>query len=227
LALTNDTGAVTTRYSYDPFGNTTVTGTSTNVFQYTGRENDGTGLYYYRARYYSPKMQRFVSEDPIGFNGGDINLYAYARNNPVRYFDPWGLRPGDSYPTADAAAIDAIQDINQTSINEGREHAGRIYGNPDGTYSYTEPNRGTRDSSYPGNPPDGKRNEGYYHTHGANDPGYDNEVFSPEDKNFSEREGKPGYVGTPGNQIKKYIPKEGPGKRGPVIKLRKLGGRKE
>ena len=38
----------------------------TNPFQYTGRENDATGLYYYRARYYSPTLRRFISEDPLG-----------------------------------------------------------------------------------------------------------------------------------------------------------------
>src|SRR5581483_6382816 len=38
--------------------------------QYTGRDNDGTGLFYYRARYYNPTLQQFISEDPIGFAGG-------------------------------------------------------------------------------------------------------------------------------------------------------------
>jgi RHS repeat-associated protein len=40
---------------------------SANPAQYTGRENDGTGLYYYRGRYYSPTLQRFASQDPLGF----------------------------------------------------------------------------------------------------------------------------------------------------------------
>jgi RHS repeat-associated protein len=75
LALTNDAGAVATTYSYEPFGKATVTGTSSNPFQYTGRENDGTGLYYYRARYYSPILHRFVREDPVGLDGSDINFY--------------------------------------------------------------------------------------------------------------------------------------------------------
>jgi hypothetical protein len=45
LALTNASGNITTQYNYDPFGSTTsYGGTSTNVFQYTGRENDGNGL---------------------------------------------------------------------------------------------------------------------------------------------------------------------------------------
>ncbi|MGH7961734.1 MAG: RHS repeat-associated core domain-containing protein, partial [Candidatus Binatia bacterium] len=79
-------------YSYAPFGETTRTGAvSTNPLQFTGRENDGTtGLCYYRARYYHPVLQRFISEDPIGFAGGDANLYAYVGNSPVSYIDPFG-----------------------------------------------------------------------------------------------------------------------------------------
>jgi RHS repeat-associated protein len=41
---------------------------------YTAREDDGTGLYFYRARYYDPVMKRFVQSDPIGLAGG-INTY--------------------------------------------------------------------------------------------------------------------------------------------------------
>jgi RHS repeat-associated protein len=91
LALTNSSGNITTQYGYDPFGNTTSSGgTSTNVFQYTGRENDGNGLYFYRARYYSPTFGRFISEDPIGFFGGDANLYRYVWNSPTDFADPFG-----------------------------------------------------------------------------------------------------------------------------------------
>jgi RHS repeat-associated protein len=82
---------VQTQYTYDVFGSTTTSGAASgNPSQYTSRENDGTGLYYYRARYYSPTMQRFISEDPIEFNGGDINLYAYVGNDPISYVDPAG-----------------------------------------------------------------------------------------------------------------------------------------
>src|SRR2546427_6895291 len=52
------------QYTYEPFGQTVTTGAvSSSPFQYTGRENDGTGVYYYRARYYHPQLSRFVSED--------------------------------------------------------------------------------------------------------------------------------------------------------------------
>jgi RHS repeat-associated protein len=66
IRLSDSTGAVQTEYTYEPFGNTTATGvTNSNPFQFTGRENDETGLQYYRARYYHPVLQRFLSEDPI------------------------------------------------------------------------------------------------------------------------------------------------------------------
>jgi RHS repeat-associated protein len=83
LALTDNGGAVTTSYTYAAFGQSQATGAaSANAFQYTGRENDGTGLYYYRARYYHPGLSRFTAEDPIRFSGGNFNLYGYVELNP-------------------------------------------------------------------------------------------------------------------------------------------------
>ncbi len=91
IALTDSSGAITTRYTYGPYGETTQSGeASTNAFQYTGRENDGTGLYYYRARYYDPSIMRFISQDPIRLSGG-LNLYAYVKGNPAGSIDPSGL----------------------------------------------------------------------------------------------------------------------------------------
>ncbi len=92
VALTDPAGAVQTQHTYEPFGATSTTGAaSANPFQYTGRENDGTGLYYYRARYYHPGLQRFVSQDPFTVLGGDVNYYLYAANNPTNLGDPTGL----------------------------------------------------------------------------------------------------------------------------------------
>jgi len=92
LGLTDSTGTLQTQYTYEPFGNTTASGLgSANPFQYTGRENDGTGLYFYRARYYSPTLQRFISEDPLDLGGGDLNLYAYVRNSPTNFTDSSGM----------------------------------------------------------------------------------------------------------------------------------------
>jgi type VI secretion system secreted protein VgrG len=63
---------------------------SENALLYGGRENDATGLLYYRARYYDPKLQRFISEDPLGLAGG-IDLYTYTLNDPITFVDPFGL----------------------------------------------------------------------------------------------------------------------------------------
>lgn len=90
LALTDSGGSINTSYTYEPFGNVTVNGGNANPYRLTGRENDGTGLYFYRARYYSPTRQRFIGQDLIGFRGGP-NLYAYALNDPVDFRDPTGF----------------------------------------------------------------------------------------------------------------------------------------
>jgi RHS repeat-associated protein len=91
LALTDAGGNLSTSYTYDPFGNASASGAaSTNSYQFTGRENDGVALDYFRARYYSPNQQRFTSQDPIGFEGGDINLYGYVLNSPQNGVDPSG-----------------------------------------------------------------------------------------------------------------------------------------
>ncbi len=103
--ITDFEGAIVQRYVYDAFGNTTIydkdgseiTPSSTNYLEnpyaFTGRELDPeTGLYFYRARYYDPNTGKFISEDPIGFEGGDFNLYRYVGNNSLNFVDPFGLQ---------------------------------------------------------------------------------------------------------------------------------------
>ncbi len=91
IGETNSAQALVTQYGYDPYGVTVQTGPgSGNRQQYTGRENDGAGLYYYRARYYVNNLARFLSEDPAGYRGGE-NLYSYVAGNPMSYVDPTGL----------------------------------------------------------------------------------------------------------------------------------------
>jgi RHS repeat-associated protein len=98
--LADADGAIVNHIGYDSFG---AVLSQTNAalgdrFLFTGREFDDTlGLYYYRARWYDPLLGRFLSQDPIGFAGGQTNLYAYVGNSPLMYTDPTGLLAAPEY----------------------------------------------------------------------------------------------------------------------------------
>ena len=97
VALTGEGGQAAQRYEYESFGKIlNPSGTLPNPFTFTAREYDEeTGLYYFRARFYDPTAGRFLTQDPIGFAGGDVNLYRYVQNNPVNFRDPSGLAAPD------------------------------------------------------------------------------------------------------------------------------------
>jgi RHS repeat-associated protein len=98
VALANGIGALRTTYRYGPYGATQRSGDpSGNPFQFTGRENDGNGLYSYRFRSYGTTFDRFLSRDPLGLDAGP-NPYAYGDGNPVTFADPMGLDPDNDPP---------------------------------------------------------------------------------------------------------------------------------
>lgn len=86
----DQTGALRGRFFYEPFGARKAIGTD-YLFQFTGRTQIATDLDYFRARFYHTVTGRFLSEDPIGVQGGDINLFRYASGNPISFSDPLGL----------------------------------------------------------------------------------------------------------------------------------------
>jgi RHS repeat-associated protein len=110
--VTGTGGAVADAYSFLPFGEKVKNSvTVSNPFNYVGQfgvADDGNGLYYMRNRYYDPGMGRFVSEDPIGLNGG-FDLYVYARNNPINRRDPFGLQD-TSNSCSDQSGLDPVLD---------------------------------------------------------------------------------------------------------------------
>ena len=79
----NAAGATQSTTAFSPYGEAVTSGDDQgNSTEYTGRENDETGVYFYRARYYDPILKRWTSEDPIGTAGG-INLMGYVGGDPV------------------------------------------------------------------------------------------------------------------------------------------------
>lgn len=90
--LTDSVNAIRARYDYDPFGRTTkLTGDKDALFGFTGHFlHTASGLYLAPRRAYDPALGRWISEDPIGLDGG-INFFAYVLNDPVASTDPSGL----------------------------------------------------------------------------------------------------------------------------------------
>lgn len=96
--ILNEKGDTVQSIEYSAYGETQITRSSRtnyrvpNTCYYTSRElEQETGEYYYRARYYDPRAQKFLSEDPIGIKSKDLNLYRYVNNNPLLHNDPSGL----------------------------------------------------------------------------------------------------------------------------------------
>lgn len=94
--ITDANGQIVERHDYLPFGEEWQAPSSSERRLYTGKERDReTGFDYFGARYYASTTGRFTGVDPNHING-DIfdpqrwNAFAYARNNPLRFVDPFG-----------------------------------------------------------------------------------------------------------------------------------------
>jgi RHS repeat-associated protein len=138
--LIDSSGTVLNHITYDSYGN--VTSESNNAvdfrFGYTGREWDAeTGQYYYRARYYDPKVGEFISSDPMGFAAGDANLSRYVGNSPTNRTDPTGKDYYDTLNSVDqfAAGFGNAVTFGGTSLireklygeSATRNHSGALY----------------------------------------------------------------------------------------------------
>jgi RHS repeat-associated protein len=104
VAIVNNSGSVVERYSYDPFGTVTVMSPGYTVRESScynwvygfqgGRLDTVTGDTNFGARNEDPSTGTWTSEDPLGFGGGNVDLYGFVGNNPIAYVDPSGLDRG-------------------------------------------------------------------------------------------------------------------------------------
>jgi RHS repeat-associated protein len=91
--MTDSTQAVVWKVPLDEFGNELAAGVRTveNNLRFPGQYFDQeTGLHQNYFRDYDPKIGRYIEPDPIGIEGGSVNLYSYVQSDPVNYMDPWG-----------------------------------------------------------------------------------------------------------------------------------------
>lgn len=231
--LTDSSRNIISRLEYEPYG--ASLGATINGVGYTGHVMDAeTGLTYMQQRYYDPSIGRTLSVDPVtAYSSGNMrhfNAYAYAFNNPYRFTDPDGRKPGDQFKTPQAAAKDAINFINPKSKQENTEYAGEIYKDKNGKYIATSPVKGTVDGANPHNSPSpaGTDVKGDYHTHGEyslkdakgnitvtanpNQDSFNSDHFSSTDKTgiSADAQGRidyKGYLGTPGGKTLQFDPR--------------------
>ena len=137
IALTNSTGVIIERLGYTPWGSvnrrTTLTGTPLDTpFLYTGffgTQTDPTGLHYLRARYYHPRIARFLNSDPARDGS---NWYAFANGNPVNFGDPTGLGASGLVDAAQSVfsflgmipVVGAFFDVANAAISSARGNYG-------------------------------------------------------------------------------------------------------
>lgn len=121
IAITDNTENVINGYAYDPYGKVVdEVETVQQPFKFVGQYGvmaEQNGFYYMRARYYDPGVGRFISEDPIGLAGGDVNLYGYVTNNPINLVDPSGLlAPPWHFGITSIAAMNSGKSLGESLI---------------------------------------------------------------------------------------------------------------
>jgi RHS repeat-associated protein len=117
VAVTDANGDPTSVNKYMPWGEGTVSGTT---FGFTGQRYDAeSGLYYFKNRYYSPTLGRFLQPDPVLY-ADSLNTYVYGRNNPLSMTDPYGLSADVDQPWTRTQLPSLVGSLGTGGIDESR-----------------------------------------------------------------------------------------------------------
>jgi RHS repeat-associated protein len=244
IQATNSTGTWVMRASYGTFGNKTLSGSGFDIGGLAFApglpgQSDAAGSdpLYNGQRSYLAGYGRYMQPESVlqvpglvrdyAAAGMPLNAFQYAANNPLRYIDADGLKPGDYFPTAEEAARDALDYYKADSKKNHREYGGRLYksvdfAHKDKPYVATPDNgQGTSSSckiEACRNPLQGSPGKcaGDYHTHGAKSTTHKDEEFSGEDKDQNDKDNLPGFLLTPGGKYLKYSPAPGKPRGGTV-----------
>ncbi len=146
-AMTNSSGTKVFGWLGYPFGKDyRTTGSLNNDFRFTGKklDVDRTGMYYFGARFYIPEVGRFLTPDPVvglrSLNLKDplsLNLYSYAKDNPLRYIDPDGRQVFESQERLSEIGKETLEDPSlqpastQTWCNVAVDRIAEMGGNLD------------------------------------------------------------------------------------------------
>jgi len=136
VGVSSASGAIANKNKFSPFGEiATLAGTT---FGFTGQRYDSElGLHYFKRRYMSMKLGRFLQPDPIGYTGEDFNLYTYVENSPLKFVDPMGLDyTATTTVGAGGHAGNAGGGVDSGGMTSGASNAGGNF--PAGTTTSTQ-----------------------------------------------------------------------------------------
>ncbi|HJW94093.1 MAG TPA: RHS repeat-associated core domain-containing protein [Thermoanaerobaculia bacterium] len=131
------TGASLEYLAYDEFGNVAIdTAPGFQPYGFAGGLYDpNTHLVHFGARDYDPSLGRFLTRDPIGFAGGQANVYDYAANDPVNFVDPSGLLFGGAVNAGEAYGESALDQYAEWATDPNASVAQRVLSTVGGAFS--------------------------------------------------------------------------------------------